>query len=148
MCAYIQQVSANDEFINLRHKLLRPGKAKASAYFEGDYSVDTFHFSAVRNQTIIGIVSYMKRKNAAFSHSVDIYQLRGMAVKSSLRGFGIGTKLIDESESTLKSNKIDFIWCNSRKDSVPFYLKNGFIKKGDYFDIPDVGSHILMYKSI
>jgi predicted GNAT family N-acyltransferase len=146
--AYIQRVSANDEFINLRHKLLRPGRARSSAFFEGDNRCDTFHFSALKNQTIVGIVSYMKRENAAFSHSEDIYQLRGMAVKFSLRGFGIGTKLIDESESTLKSDKIDFIWCNSRKESVPFYLKNGFTQTGDYFDIPDVGSHILMYKSI
>ncbi|MDR9400237.1 MAG: GNAT family N-acetyltransferase [Psychroflexus sp.] len=148
MFAYIQQVSANDEFINLRHKLLRPGRARSSAFFEGDNRCDTFHFSALKNQTIVGIVSYIKRKNATLPHSANMYQLRGMAVDMSLRGFGIGKKLIDASVNILKLNKIGLIWCNSRKESVPFYLKNGFIKKGDYFDIPDVGSHILMYKLI
>lgn len=148
MCAYIQQVTADDNFINLRHKLLRPGRPKSTAFFDGDLETDTFHFSATKNQTIVGIVSYMKRNNEAFTYTSNAYQLRGMAIDIPFRGLGIGQMLLEKSISILKSNKIDLIWCNSRKESISFYSKNGFSKTGDYFDIKDVGVHLLMYKLI
>jgi predicted GNAT family N-acyltransferase len=40
------------------------------------------------------------------------------------------------------------IWCNARLSAVRFYEKLGFETRGDEFDIPDVGPHVVMWRTL
>ena len=142
----IDQVTADDDFIIFRHKCLRHGKPIHKAIFPEDGFITSYHFSAKKNDKVVGIVSYFDKQQQQFNKVTKIYQLRGMAVDADFRDQGIGKSLLDTSINQLKHDGVKLIWCNARQESMKFYEKNDFIATGDYFNIPDVGSHILMHK--
>ena len=142
----VNQVDADKRFIDFRHRWLRNGRPRETAIFDGDSSKETYHFAALSNQKIIGIVSYFNKQHDRFQDNLLSYQLRGMAVDQNHRQQKIGQRILDDSLAFLQSKEIDLIWCNARQESWRFYQKYGFKSIGDYFLIPDVGQHILMYK--
>ena len=143
----VRKVQADEAFIDFRHRWLRSGKPLATAKFSEDKHLDTHHFAAFDKTKIIGIISFFLKNDPGFT-SNRCYQLRGMAVDKSYRSKGIGASLLEYSLDYLNSQSIDMIWCNVREESIGFYKKNGFRKKGGLFDIPDIGPHILMYKNL
>ena len=143
----VRKVKADEAFIDFRHRWLRSGKPLATAKFPEDEHLDTHHFAAFDKTKIIGIISFFLKNDPGFPSS-RCYQLRGMAVDKSYRSQGIGASLLEYSLDHLKDQSIDMIWCNVREESIGFYKKNGFRKKGGLFDIPDIGPHILMYKNL
>lgn len=142
----VDQVDADKRFIDFRHRWLRNGKPRETAVFRKDLSENTYHFAAVSNQKILGIVSYFDRQHDCFQDNLLSYQLRGMAVDQNYRQQKIGRYILKDSLVFLQSKGIDLIWCNARKESWRFYQKYGFKSTGKFFLIPDVGQHILMYK--
>ena len=142
----VDQVDADKRFIDFRHRWLRGKRPRQTAVFSGDSSKETYHFAALSDGKILGIVSYFKRGNHHFDSDKNSYQLRGMAVDEIYRQQKIGQRILNDSLAFLDSNEIDLIWCNARQESWRFYHKYGFESIGDYFLIPDVGQHILMYK--
>jgi len=48
----------------------------------------------------------------------------------------------------LKDRKVDLLWCDARKVALGFYEKMGFKILGDFYEIPIIGPHKLMYKVI
>jgi len=148
MSLAVKPVEADKLFIDFRHKWLRPGKPRKTSFFKGDSADSTYHFAALSNEKIIGIVSYFNKLNLLLEEKKLSYQLRSMAVDQSYRHQYIGHQILNVSLAFLKSKKIDFIWCNARKESYLFYQKQGFLSVGDYFVIPDVGQHLLMYKNL
>jgi len=142
----VDQVDADKRFIDFRHRWLRNGRPRETAIFDGDSSKETYHFAALSNRNILGIVSYFRKNNEHFPDDHKSYQLRSMAVDSMYRKQKIGKRILDDSLAFLQSKEIDLIWCNARQESWRFYQQYGFKSIGDYFLIPDVGQHILMYK--
>ena len=142
----VDQVDADKRFIDFRHRWLRNGRPRETAIFDGDSSKETYHFAALSNRNILGIVSYFRKDNEHFLNVDKSYQLRSMAVDKDFRQQKIGKHILDHSLAYLQSKKVDLIWCNARRESCFFYQKYGFKSIGDYFLIPDVGQHILMYK--
>ena len=142
----VDQVDADKRFIDFRHRWLRNGRPRETAIFSGDSSKRTYHFAASSDGRILGIVSYFKRSNHHFDSDKKSYQLRGMAVNENFRQQKIGQRILDDSFAFLQSKETDLIWCNARQESRRFYQKYGFESIGEYFLIPDVGQHILMYK--
>ncbi len=143
----VRKVQADKAFIDFRHRWLRSGKPLATAKFPEDDHLDTYHFAAFDQTKIIGIISFFLKNVPEFPSS-RCYQLRGMAVDKSYRSEGIGTSLLEYSLDNLKGHDINMIWCNVREESIGFYKKNNFCTKGGLFDIPDIGTHILMYKNL
>ena len=142
----IDQVTADNDFIIFRHKCLRQGKPIDKAIFTEDGFITSYHFSAKKNGNIVGVVSYFDKQHQHFSEVTKSYQLRGMAVDADFRNQGIGKSLLATSTDQLKHDGVKLMWCNARQESMKFYEKNDFIATGSYFNIPDVGSHILMHK--
>jgi ribosomal protein S18 acetylase RimI-like enzyme len=144
--AIFKKVTAED-ILNLRHKVLRAGKPKSTANFDGDKSDSTYHFACILNSDPIGCLSLMKKSHEDFSVT-NQYQLRGMAVDDNFRGKNVGKHLLEFAEKELISHQNLFIWCNVRVSAINFYSKNGYLRKGHTFNIPNVGSHVLMYKKL
>ncbi|WP_067149600.1 GNAT family N-acetyltransferase [Pseudotamlana agarivorans] len=142
----IKQISAQETY-KVRLPVLRPGKPADSCVFDGDTLKSTIHFGIYLHDDIIGICSFFKNSHP---HIVDNqqYQLRGMAVLEAYQGMGIGNSVLQFGEAYLKSKNIKTIWCNAREVAIRFYEKCGYQIFGEPFDIPDIGTHFTMQKSL
>ena len=71
------------------------------------------------------------------------WQLRGMAVDPSLRGLGIGERLLSMAEREVGEP----MWCNARANVAGFYERSRWVVHGPPFDVPGIGPHVRMYRS-
>lgn len=143
----LQQISAEETY-QIRSEVLRPGKPVSECHFETDFLKSTFHLGIFENKDLVGVASYMENQFSEFKNPFQI-QLRGMAILPSARGNNYGKKLLMEAEKILKNEKEAFlIWFNARELAVKFYQKNGYKTFGNYFMIPNVCQHIVMFKEI
>lgn len=130
----IRRVDIN-EIIDLRHAVLRFGRPRDTACFDGDDDPETWHIAAFDNDHVIGCVTLLPSTH----DDQPAWQLRGMAVSPDARGQGIGGMLLKHIDTHLPPPTI--IWCNARLPAVAFYEKNHWIVFGDPFDVPEVGPH-------
>ena len=77
-------------------------------------------------------------------------QLTAMAVDPTYQRQGLGRTLVENSLDILRESFPDrrTVWCNARHYAVPFYTVVGFTVSGDRFDIPDVGPHFIMWRTL
>jgi GNAT superfamily N-acetyltransferase len=140
----IKKINYLDTF-PIRSAVLRQGKPMETCFFLGDDAVDTTHFGLYIESNIIGVASVFKISNENFD-TKNQYQLRGMAIVEAYQSSGFGKLLIEEIFNFIKSNQVELLWFNARQTAVPFYEKLGCSKKGPSFEIPEIGTHFLMYK--
>lgn len=132
----------------LRNDVLRPGLPYETTRFDGDDDSTTIHIAAYdKNNKVVGIGSLLKN---AWSGAPDksAYQLRGMAVAKSLQGTGAGKAVLDAVERKALDMNATLIWCNARKSASGFYAKSGWQIVSDEFDVPTIGPHFVMTKSL
>lgn len=125
-----------DEILDLRWRVLRPGRPLDSARYEQDLLPDTRHW-AYRDAEgrVVGCVTVQR---APFpGGDGPAWQLRGMAVDEDLQGMGIGGDVLVFAAREVAEP----IWCNARERAIPFYASHGWKIVSDTFDIPDVGPH-------
>lgn len=141
----IKRISAEDVIL-VRHPVLRTGRPRESAIFDGDLHLSTIHLGAFTKQSLVGVLSAMAVDESQ-EKSNHARQIRGMAVLDTHKGQGIGraliTALIEQTQ-----NECELLWCNARVGAAPFYLKNGFVQSGELFEIPMVGPHYRMRKTL
>ncbi|TVR04245.1 MAG: GNAT family N-acetyltransferase [Deltaproteobacteria bacterium] len=141
-----------DEILPLRHRVLRPGRPREAASFEGDIEPTTRHWGLFDLTTNRGLacLSLLRRPDV----EQDAWQLRGMAVLPELQGAGLGRQLLREVLAALASERRENpalptrLWCNARKGAVPFYARCGWSVSGAAFDIPGIGPHFRMHRSL
>ena len=135
------------ETITIRHHVLRQGKPIETCYFKGDNLPTTFHLGLYYYDELIGIASYMNNHNNNFEDKHQ-YQLRGMAILQQFQGKKFGDVLLEKGTQLLKQKKVSTLWCNARENATNFYSKSGFNISGKPFDIPHIGTHYVMHKSV
>jgi GNAT superfamily N-acetyltransferase len=133
------------ETFPIRSAVLRQGKPMETCAFLGDDALETTHFGLFFENNIIGVASVFKISNDNFDIK-NQYQLRGMAILEAYQSSGFGKLLIEEIFNFIESNQVELLWFNARETAVLFYEKLGYRKKGPSFEIPDIGTHFLMYK--
>ena len=142
----IKQLSFEETY-PIRQIVLRPNRPLETCFFEGDELETTLHFGGFVNNELVGIISLFKNNHLSFQEE-NQYQIRGMAVLENFRKYGLGKKIVEYSEDYLKQKNISLIWFNARESAVGFYQKSGYEIIGDSFNIPDVGIHYVMYKTL
>ena len=142
----VKQVDAKDTY-PIRHKILRPGRAIETCYFDGDKDDSTFHLGAYIDDKLASVASFYLRTNDKFPEEYQ-YQLRGMATLEAYQAKGLSQALLKTAFPIIKNNHISRLWCNARKSAIGFYEKVGFEIVSDEFDVPDVGPHYIMSKLI
>jgi hypothetical protein len=71
------------------------------------------------------------------------------AVQEDVRGTGAGGKILQALiDAALTQSLPAEIWCNGRANVKGFYEHFGFVQEGDLFDLPDIGPHILLIKTL
>jgi GNAT superfamily N-acetyltransferase len=124
--------------IDLRHRVLRAGRPRETAFFDGDNEIDARHWVARIGDDVVGVATVLRRPWPAGEGPT--WQLRGMAVDPTQQGRGIGAALL----STLVTEVGEALWCNARTTAAGFYERNGWSRRGDTFEIPEVGPHVRM----
>jgi predicted GNAT family N-acyltransferase len=133
------------ETFPVRSAVLRQGKPIETCFFLGDDDQETIHFGLFHENNLIGVASIFKIRNENFEQNIQ-FQLRGMAVLSEYQGLGCGNLILEEVCAFLQTKKAEVLWFNARENAVPFYQNFGFSVLGNFFEIPEIGTHFVMYK--
>ena len=142
----IKVVAAKD-IRPLRNLVLRPNLPIETTHYDLDNDIETFHLASIMDNTIISIGTFYPENDIELQ-TKNGYRLRGMATHPKFRRKSAATKLMKESFVLLKEKKCDVLWCNARLVAVEFYKSLGFKITGKVFDIPSIGPHYKMYKSV
>lgn len=140
----IKEISAFETFL-VRHPVLRADKNIETCVFDGDDLETTKHFGYFINEKLIGVASIYQNRNLNFLE-LNQLQLRGMAILKNHQKNGFGEKLLNYCEYYANKNQIELIWFNARKIAIPFYEKLGYSIFGSFFETPEIGNHIVMFK--
>ena len=143
----ILRISASDTY-DIRHKMLRPGRPKESTHFPGDEDDQTFHLGAFDGNKLVSVASFFFENHPDLTHDEYQYRLRGMATLPEYQGQGHSSALLKMAFPIIKLNQCSLLWCNARESALGYYQKVGFEKKGEPFNIPQIGQHILMFHNV
>ena len=144
----ILRINHQDTY-SIRTQLLTPDHDIKKVKFEGDDDEDiSFHLGAFIDGKLVSVASFFYERNPLFPDQHQ-YQLRGMATLPEFQNRGLSRELLTMAFPIIKQNFCSLLWCNARLSAVGFYEKVGFQKLNDnVFDIPEIGKHLLMFKSI
>ncbi len=140
----VQKINYTETY-SVRHSVLRKGKPIETTKFEGDELATTIHFGLFEVDKIIGVISVLEQKNYKFSQKKQ-FQIRGMAILEEYQNKNLGALLIEEAEKYCKNENAHIIWFNAREKAVNFYKKFQYEIDGISFEIPQIGTHYVMYK--
>lgn len=142
----LKKITAETTF-EVRNPVLRPQLPVESCHFDGDHLDSTIHFGFYLEEKIVGVVSVFEKSNAIWDFK-NQYQIRGMAVLEDFQKKKIGEQLVNVVIELAHEKKMDIIWFNARKNAVPFYEKLGFHTYGTAFEIENLGTHFVMYRTL
>ena len=134
---------------NLTHKIrlsvLWPHKNTSNCFLAEDNLKDTFHVGTFLKDELVSIGTFICQNNIIFDENDKQYRLRAMATKKKYQGISMGSKLIIFAKNELIKRKVKLLWCDARKIAIPFYENLGFKSQGEFYHIPKIGPHKLMY---
>ena len=76
--------------------------------------------------------------------SSGAWRLRGMATSPKYRSRGGGALVLRACLEHAKKSGAIVVWCNARTGATKFYLRHGFQKMSDEYELPGIGPHFLM----
>jgi predicted GNAT family N-acyltransferase len=134
----------------LRYAILRKPLEMSfeSALLAEDHLESTFHilaWSDVNQQELVGCATLHEPDR--INRPDPRVQIRGMAVHERVQGMGVGRLIVQEAKRFAQAESKS-LWCNARQTAVGFYEKQGFMRCGEWFDIPVIGLHVKMEWSI
>lgn len=129
----------------LRMEVLRPGRPRADSAYPGDDDPTTFHLGAFEDSALVGIASVYSEARAPTRPG---WRLRGMATAPPARGSGAGRALLERVITEVAARGGGELWCNARLSAQGFYARAGFGVESGVFDIPGIGPHVVMTKTI
>jgi len=129
----------------IRRKVLWPHKKQENCSINEDLLEETFHVGVFFNKEIVSIGTFIKTNNKVFESKYSQYRLRAMGTNKDYQKKSMGKQLILYAKKILIEKNVEILWCDARKKAIPFYQKLGFKTKGNYYKIPEIGLHKLMY---
>lgn len=107
--------------------------------------MDAFHLGAFDEQErLVGVCSLFEMTTAKLNESQQI-RLRAMATAPSVRDMGAGAAIVQEALRLAGGMGYDVLWCDARKVALGFYAKLGFERIDEWYEVPLIGLHQLMY---
>lgn len=136
--------------IDLRYRVLRAplGRPRGSEIFP--FENESLHLVAVIDDRVVGCVLFHPDPNghdgasAAGSGGGRLFQ---MAVEESLRGLGLGRRLVRALERELASRGFTSVHLHARTIVAPFYRALGYVERGMPFE--EIGiPHVEMWRAL
>jgi ribosomal protein S18 acetylase RimI-like enzyme len=131
----------------LRQEILRPGDTGEKLVFPGDENPETLHAAVSIEHRVVAVATVMSDPHPQDPQPGD-WRLRGMATSPELRNRGIGAALLAVCEAHARDHRATRLWCNARVNARAFYERGGLVVEGVAFEIPTIGPHYLMSKSL
>ena len=111
------------EALPVRHCVLWPNKPESFCKVDGDENAN--HYGAFIDGKLICVASiYIDGK---------IARLRKFATLNEFQNKGIGSKVIAYLIDELKTNKIEYFWCDARESAKGFYQRFAMQVQGERF---------------
>ncbi len=134
----------------LRGGVLRPGQSPEELVYPGDDHPDALH-AAVRDDAaggvIVGVATVAPEGHPTDPRPGD-WRLRGMATAPEARGRGVGAAMLQACMDHARARGGARVWCNARVTAEGFYLGAGFVPEGARFELPGIGTHVVMAVSL
>ena len=137
---------AADDLFALRHSVLSPESAPASASRPGDDHPLAKHFAFRDTGHVIAAGSVFPEP-ADWDARPDAWRLRGMAVASGHRNRGLGTAILSAIIEYVAQNSGGLLWCTARIGARSLYTRAGFVSRGEIFD-DGHGPHVVMWRLV
>lgn len=135
----------------LRHRHLRPDQPRDAVAYESDTCETCRHFAARDAEgKVIGVATlhFQDRVAGLPPFGSPGMRMRGMAVEDDWRGKGVGAGLVARMLDFALAAGIAEAWANARTGNRRFYLKNGFREVSSAFELPSIGEHIVVARSL
>ena len=144
----------------LRHRVLRPGRPESESIYPEDLDPTTVHVAARVTGSVSGegtgqpraVVAVGTALRAALPWDPDMsgagWRVRGMATAPECRGRGLGTAVLDALVSAVAGAGATVVWCNARVPARRLYERAGFSVRGEEFDVPQLGPHLVMWRTV
>jgi ribosomal protein S18 acetylase RimI-like enzyme len=71
-----------------------------------------------------------------------------MATEPDVRGRGFGALVLDACVAHAAAAGGAELWCNAREPAIGFYRRAGFEVVSEPFEVPGIGSHVVMARRI
>ena len=128
--------------INIRKQMLRKDFPLDACHYPGDDDDLTFHLGGLIDGKLVSVASFYFVDHPSIEEGVQ-YQLRGMATLPDFQGQGLSSALLRTAFPIIKQNQGTTLWCNAREKAWGFYEKVGFKKRGEAFEIENIGKEVL-----
>lgn len=136
-----------DEIRRIRHLVLRPHQRPEDLVYAGDDAADALHLGAFEDGRLVGIAS-VSREPPPGADDPGAWRVRGMATLPEARGRGIGGRLLEACIEHARLRGASLVWCNGRIRATPFYERHGFHVVRGPFDVPGIGPHDELHRSL
>jgi GNAT superfamily N-acetyltransferase len=127
--------------------VLRPGVDPREPAYTREREEGTLHFAALAGEEVLALGSVMAEAHPRDPRPGD-WRVRGMATKAEERGRGLGALVLAALEGAARERGAARLWCNARTPAVGFYERAGFRAEGAEFEIPGIGPHFVMAKTV
>lgn len=131
----------------LRHGVLRPGQPMAATDYPGDADASTRHVGSFEGDVLVSVGS-VYREAPAGEHDDGAWRLRGMATAPHAVGRGHGSAVLRALIGHVARLDGTRLWCNARTPAAGFYERHGFAHVGEEFEIPPIGPHLFMQRTV
>jgi len=130
----------------LRHSVLRPHQRADEVHWDSDDAPGSAHFCAEGPAGEVVSVGSVHPEDAPWpSGAAAQWRLRGMATLPEFRGRGAGGAVLEAVVAHVARQGGGLLWCNARLPAVPFYRRAGFAERGEPWEEPAIGPHVVMW---
>jgi len=147
MSEFEVRVIAPQDTYELRRALLRPHQRLNEMTWPADEHPDTLHAGGYRGESLVGIGT-IHLQSMPGSTEAESWRLRGLAVDHGHRGYGLGAMLLHDLIEHAATAAGRMVWANATATSFGFFEHHGFRRRGEPFELPEIGPHYVVYAEI
>ncbi|MDQ6650621.1 MAG: GNAT family N-acetyltransferase [Actinomycetota bacterium] len=148
MTLRVEQVLAGVT-LPLRQQVLRPHQRVVELMDPSDDHPESGHFAAYDGSgAVVGTASVRRAPPPWEPADTSAWQLRGMATADGLRGQGVGAAVLERAVAHVASLGGGVLWCNARLAALSFYERAGFVRRGEEWVDPQIGPHVVMWRTV
>jgi GNAT superfamily N-acetyltransferase len=129
------------ETADLRRRVLRGGRPVA---LPGD-DEPAFHLGAFDEDGVLLGTGNVRRDPAPWDPGAPAWRLRGMATDPAHRSRGVGALVLEGLVAHARAEGGGLLWCNARIPAQAFYERAGLVARGEPWEDPEIGPHVVMW---
>jgi len=134
------------DILPLRQAVLRPTLSPQESVYAEDHAPSTVHLAVLTDDaTVVACVTVFP---SPLDDAPEAWRLRGMATDPTVRGTGVGGRLLAVAIAAVEGAGGHVLWCNAREPAEGFYARYGFEPIGELFEVPPLGPHRFMRRRL